>query len=641
MKSRSFVYQKIENALQQLYDFASQREFDKSCDETNRISSLQESLETTALELEKTERPILHQNQIRIESRLANKCIIGPHAVTLAALLHRITPEKLTEYQKYPLAHRIGFIHMIPESEFNINNVTILDVNFLGLFPKAILQQLYRYARQVESMGHDKEEFLSLVNDLIHAFIYRPILIQKVIHIMLVKQKKEICDFKPPYTEPTENDDESTNYASRNNMMANRSNNTPSSPLHPLEQICHANKCRLLRAKGILRRPMLCSPGKNMCSGCANEASRHRRIQQIELEIIGNCSPNETWKEVFQLVISSTPTNLKHLRHLMQHIPTFMNTKRDDHIFGATRYLANSLGIMLTDHSNSDLIDQSMSAIDRKQLWRNATFHCRCNPNTTLNYQIWGPRTFCPTCNLLVQVERNIGQKKMMLCPVCYANDSWKTENHPCLACQFACVIYRNPFNLRFERSLNNFLNIDESEESEASPKIPHQPQTYDLSISPSQDLLSRRDRSLKHSFQEISNRATPEQRKCVFENLRILQQSIRGKHSSNKRTIQSQDQNSKHLSTYEMALSPKKKNYSSGLNIHDESSQSSITTNTTLKYRAPLTNLDMNSLPSGSNETQSYYGIGIHKATKQERTKRAKEKHNLKKMQNQGKQNH
>jgi hypothetical protein len=89
------------------------------------------------------------------------------------------------------------------------------------------------------------------------------------------------------------------------------------------------------------------------------------------------------------------------------------------------------------------------------------------------------------------------------------------------------------------------------------------------------------------------------------------------------------------------MALSPKKKNYSSGLNIHDESSQSSITTNTILKYRAPLKNLDMNSLPSESNETQSYCGIGIHKATKQERNKRAKEKRNLKKMQNQGKQNH
>jgi hypothetical protein len=229
---------------------------------------------------------------------------------------------------------------------------------------------------------------------------------------MLVKQKKEICDFKPPRTEPTENDDEYTNYASRNNMMANRSNNTLSSPLHPLGQICHANKCRLLHAKGILRRLMLCSPGKNMCLGCANKASRHRRIQQIELEILGNCSPNETWKEVFQLVISSTPTSLKHLRRLMQHIPTFVSTKRDDHIFGATRYLANSLGIMLIDHSNSDLVDQSMSAIDRKQLWRIATFHCRCNPNTTLNNQIWGPRTFCRTCNLLIQVERNIGIKK-------------------------------------------------------------------------------------------------------------------------------------------------------------------------------------------------------------------------------------
>jgi len=117
-----------------------------------------------------------------------------------------------------------------------------------------------------------------------------------------------------------------------------------------------------------------------------------------------------------------------------------------------------------------------------------------------------------------------------------------------------------------------------------------------------------------------------------VFENLRILQQGIRGKHSNNKRTIQSQDRNSEHLSTYEMALSPQKKNYSSGLSIYDGSSQSSITTNTTSKYRAPLANLDMNSMPSGSNEARSYYGIGIEKAMKQERTRRNKEKRNLKK---------
>jgi hypothetical protein len=39
-----------------------------------------------------------------------------------------------------------------------------------------------------------------------------------------------------------------------------------------------------------------------------------------------------------------------------------------------------------------------------------------------------------------------------------------------------------------------------------------------------------------------------------------------------------------------------------------------------------------MNSMPSGSNEARSYYGIGIEKAMKQERTRRNKEKRNLKK---------
>jgi hypothetical protein len=50
----------------------------------------------------------------------------------------------------YPLAFRIGFIHLIPEKDFDLTQVTITNVGYLGLFPKAILQALAQYAKWVE-----------------------------------------------------------------------------------------------------------------------------------------------------------------------------------------------------------------------------------------------------------------------------------------------------------------------------------------------------------------------------------------------------------------------------------------------------------------------------------------------------------
>jgi hypothetical protein len=59
------------------------------------------------------------------------------------------------------------------------------------------------------------------------------------------------------------------------------------------------------------------------------------------------------------------PISLKNLQKLFQHLPTFGRKKRDYHIFGATRYLANTLGIMINEDNASDLIDQPLSIIEK------------------------------------------------------------------------------------------------------------------------------------------------------------------------------------------------------------------------------------------------------------------------------------
>jgi len=137
--ARSFCHQKIENAIFALYDFASMREYGTPLQETLQISSLQERMERVASELELLERPIVQNSYLILRSRDTNKCILSRHSLNTAILLNKIPAERLYGYDKYPLAHRVGFIHLINENDFDIAAATIVDVGFLGLFPKAIL----------------------------------------------------------------------------------------------------------------------------------------------------------------------------------------------------------------------------------------------------------------------------------------------------------------------------------------------------------------------------------------------------------------------------------------------------------------------------------------------------------------------
>jgi len=57
---------------------------------------------------------------------------------------------KLDEYNKCPLSAQLGFIHAIPEEEFDIATATIIDAGFLGFFSKKIFQMLRKYDREMD-----------------------------------------------------------------------------------------------------------------------------------------------------------------------------------------------------------------------------------------------------------------------------------------------------------------------------------------------------------------------------------------------------------------------------------------------------------------------------------------------------------
>jgi len=283
--TRTHCYQKLEEALYNLYNYASIREYNISVKHAPRKSTLQERMEQAAVSAEFSPRTIVSGVKLTTEARNNNIAILSETSVDREIFLGNLPQDKIQEYRLYPLVHRLGILHSIPEQRFKCEHATIIDVGFLGLFPKAVLLVMHQYAKDIEKTSHegDNTELLSLMHQLITAFVYRPIIIQRVIQLMITRKKQQI---EQAWKEAHD--------AGANRGEGNTGNNDNSieRPTHPpdpnnpgLRQddqytnqatshsliVCHAIKCRLLNAVGVIRRPMYCMSGKNTCSGCSNE----------------------------------------------------------------------------------------------------------------------------------------------------------------------------------------------------------------------------------------------------------------------------------------------------------------------------------------------------------------------------------
>jgi len=282
--------------------------------------------------------------------------------------------------KKYPLSSQLGFIHAIPEDDFDIASATITDVGFLGFFPKLIFLALRRCDTEIQRFSAvNITEFKSLVDNLIAAFFYRPIAIQKVIHILLAKHKSMLTN--------TAINDNEENLRSDNDNPGLSTMNTSATELTPgnlsstinLKNTCYANICRLLRARGIIRHQITCRNGHNFCSGCESELANHRKVLLLENEMLALSVNNDILAPLLEY--RSKPISIKHFRNTLSCLHTFMNKSRDNYIFGAARYLANTLGIVMPESLSSNLIDTPLTSTESKQIWRKATFFCRCQGN--------------------------------------------------------------------------------------------------------------------------------------------------------------------------------------------------------------------------------------------------------------------
>jgi hypothetical protein len=474
---REYCNRKIENALHELYCFSSLRESNCLPHEHNRTCTLQEHLAAAAKEAELQERPTVQSSNIVYETRPTNIAIKSRHEITLLVLLQKLPEEKIDEFDRFPYASQLGFLQAIPECDFNIATATITDVGFLGLFPKKIFQELRRYAKKVEKdTPTASSEFQTLFDRLIDAFVLRPVTIQKIIHMLIAKHKEgieKLAKRREAAANPMPAEQAQPNVDTDASMEPSIHEQTATQIKQ--RQPCYATKCRLLKAQGTGIRQMYCLVRRNMCSGCSKESSKQCKVQQLETEILDLSTENAVLAPLIEL--KEHPTTIKHFRKLFRCLPSFApKTTREDSIYGAARYLANTFGLLLeTTPSSSNLLDIPMTATETKQIWRQATYFCRCLSSHPI--KVSSLRTFCITCSFLKATDKIICPTK---CRGCTQQDSWKTTGAPCLACQFASITFRNSFSKRYAILCNTWLshtsdsdnssNSDDSQISQSRP---------------------------------------------------------------------------------------------------------------------------------------------------------------------------
>ncbi len=369
---------------------------------------------------------------------------------------------------------------------------------------------------------------------MITAFIYHPITMQQVIQIMLAKERKALeAGIVHDTQQQTENTQQTSRAAStfshiQTINLASHTINTQSQMDQP-KKICRAVKCRLLKAKGILPRPLYCMKMKDMCSGCVSKAIRHKKTKLSETDIKNNMASNSILSPLVEHL--HTPTTIHQLKQLLMHLPTFCNSRpRDDHMFGALQYIANTLGLKLETSSYSDNIDQPPSEAEQKRLWRMANFQCRC----TLEHRAchhFGARSMCITC--LFPIHKTTTSHGS-ICLVCIQNNAWKSSGSACLACQLAAIVYRNSFQDRLQKQMELWLNKSESDTDSSSAEqddvayIPIKRPLPSHREYTEQQLFEERNRAFHKSFQEIRSRASIQQSRSVLEDLSVLHHTVR-----------------------------------------------------------------------------------------------------------------
>jgi hypothetical protein len=196
----------------------------------------------------------------------------------------------------------------------------------------------------------------------------------------------------------------------------------------------------------------------NMCSECIAEQPKQIKLKQLEAEMLAISVDNASFVPLLEYRMK--PISIKQFRTLYSFVPTSAKKSQDDLIFGVARYYANKLGILLRYKPPQCILDEPLSSTEYKQLWRKATFMCKCSSTNIIAY---GVRSFCLSCSYLVP-SNNITH--MTICPSCNSFESWEQIGAPCLSCQFASIRFQNPFETRLEILINTWLPVSSEMEN-------------------------------------------------------------------------------------------------------------------------------------------------------------------------------
>ena len=510
--------------------------------------------------------------------------------------MDKLPPEKLQEYDAFPLAHRAGLIHSIAEEDLSIETATIIDVTFLGLFPKSLLEVLQKYKNGLKQDAQPEFDFL--IRGLVSAVIYRAITIQHIFQYLLVAIKLQIeTDCQKRQEALSTNDEKEPELCSSIHSSSATSTPTAGSNDSTPRKLRYANKCQFLLAKGILRAPVPCAKGRNICPGCILESARQRKTAMVENDIIQAKTSNLILAPMLNYI--TTPVSIKELRSNLQYLPTLQPNRRDDSIFGVIRYLANSLGFRLSN-ATAESIDEAMNLLQVKKKWRQATFSCKCRDILNNEQRDNKDRTFCNTCSFIIS-HHNSPSKT---CSGCLQQDSWGSVGSFCLACQFATIIYRNRFHTRYSNYIEKWIPTlaTESEDDTFDPHIHRHRSTHQTRTRAScKDLPRLRQELLKNSFEEIRLRSSLAESLCVIENITMLQRDIRHT-TGNKHSINSlQSASNASLTTTQDEIFPPREGKSLKQMLPSDPTKLSNTGPSThdTTIRTPLAPIELNSITS------------------------------------------
>jgi len=164
-------------------------------------------------------------------------------------------------------------------------------------------------------------DFKIFIDNLIAAFVYRPIMIQKAIQILLAKHKTMLAEFMKETTSDTNHYDNSTAITTTASTHLSKIGGNSSIENLGSKRKCYAIKCQLLHARGIIRQNMLCTNGRSICSGCTIEMAKHRKVLSLENELLQLSIANQYLAPLLEYRYKVI--TIKESRKILSCLPTF------------------------------------------------------------------------------------------------------------------------------------------------------------------------------------------------------------------------------------------------------------------------------------------------------------------------------